>query len=263
MSYFIALLCLSFASFANATHTTTAIPVAQLHYSIIGERSHSTDLFTEGLFIHSGYFYESSGRYANSLLVSYPIAESRQSKVKAPFSRRKAIAKHYFAEGLTRLNNHIYQLTWREGALLVYDATSLKHIHTLNYRGEGWGLTHNDQQLIRSDGSDTLFFHNASTFAVEKTLAVRLQQKPIANLNELEYGEGFIWANIWQDNRILKIDPGSGQVVGVLDLSAIAQSLELEDPESVLNGIAYDADKKALWITGKYWPKLFLLKIAE
>lgn len=266
MTYFIALLCLSLTSFANMATASAAVTTqaAELQYSIIGERSHKTDLFTQGLLIHRECFYESSGRYNSSQLVSYPIAEptSIWRNFNAPCSQKKSIAPEYFAEGLTEFNHKLYQLTWREGALLVYDARSFKLLKTLSYSGEGWGLTHNNKQLIRSDGSDTLFFHNPENFALEKTIVVRLKQQAMANLNELEYSEGFIWANIWQDNRILKIDPASGQVVGVLDLSAIAQSLQLDDPDSVLNGIAYDAGKQALWITGKQWPKMFLLKIA-
>lgn len=265
MTYFIALLCLSFAGFANAT--AQKIPFSAqapiLDYTIITERSHKPDLFTEGLLIDNGYFYESSGRYAKSLLVSYPIIEPQPTgeKRSAPFNQKKSMPKQYFAEGLAKLNNKLYQLTWKEGALFVYDARTLTLVNTLHYTGEGWGLTSNGKQLIRSDGSNNLFFHNALNFAVEKTLAVHLNQEPINNLNELEYSEGFIWANIWQDNRILKINPATGDVVGVVDLSTLAKNLPLNDPESVLNGIAYDADKKALWVTGKQWPKMFLLKI--
>lgn len=267
MTYFIALLCLSVASFANAATATGALTpqAAQLHYSIIGERSHNTELFTQGLLIYQNAFYESSGRYYRSLLVSYPIAEptSHRPGVSATFGQKKSVPREYFAEGLTELNNKLYQLTWRERSLLIYDAHNFNLIKTLNYSGEGWGLTHNGKQLIRSDGSSTLFFHNPESFAVEKTIAVRLEQQAMTNLNELEYGEGFIWANIWLDNRILKIDPVSGQVVGILDLSAVVQSLKLDDRESVLNGIAYDAQKKALWVTGKQWPKMFLVKITQ
>lgn len=265
MTYFIALLCLSLAGFANAT-TQKTLPEQQaaiLHYTIIAERSHKPHLFTEGLLIDNGYFYESSGRYAKSLLVSYPIAEPQTTwaKLSAPFSKKKSIPQQYFAEGLTLLNNKLYQLTWKEGTLFVYDKHTFNNVNTLHYTGEGWGLTSNGQQLIRSDGSNNLFFHNALTFAVEKTITVHLNKEPINNLNELEYSDGFIWANIWQDNRILKINPSNGDVEGVVDLSSLAQSLKLSDPESVLNGIAYDANKKAMWVTGKQWPKMFLLKI--
>ena len=152
-------------------------------------------------------------------------------------------------------------LTWREGTAFVYDANKFSLIKDVNYQGEGWGLTNDGKRLIRSDGTNTLFFHNAENFSVEKTISVKFKQEAISKLNELEYAEGFIWANIWHDNRIVKINPASGNVVGVMDLSAIAKDLTLTDAESVLNGIAYDADKKAFWITGKQWPKMFLVKI--
>ncbi len=265
MKYFIALLCLSLSSIAN-TETlkkTSTSQVTQLHYQIIAERSHKPSLFTEGLIVKEGYFYESSGLYAKSMLVSYPIAEpaSTWAKLSAPFSKKQLIPERYFAEGLTLLNNKLYQLTWQEGTLLIYDAISFNLLGTLNYKGEGWGLTSDGKQLIRSDGSTRLFFHNAENFDIEKTLDVSLNQQPIINLNELEYNDGFIWSNIWHDNRIVKINPTTGEVVSILDLSNLVQTLHLHDPESVLNGIAYDADKKAFWITGKQWSKIFLIKI--
>jgi glutamine cyclotransferase len=152
-------------------------------------------------------------------------------------------------------------LTWQEGTLFVYDATTFALLKNVNYKGEGWGLATDGKHLIRSDGSAQLFFHNTETFAQEKTINVKYQHTPINNLNELEYADGFIWANIWHDNRIVKINPATGDVVGVIDFSEQAKSLKLKDGESVLNGIAYDADKKAFWITGKLWPKMFLVKV--
>ena len=259
MTYFIALLCLSLASFANATATKISSPanVESLRYTIIAEHSHKSSLFTEGLFINNGLFYESSGRYGKSLLVTYPVTETE--KTSSIFRQKKILPEQYFAEGLTKLNDKIYQLTWKEATLFVYDAATLKLTNKLAYKGEGWGLTNDGKQLIRSDGSNTLFFHNTTNFAVEKTISVKLGQQPINNLNELEYAEGYLWANIWQDNRILKINPATGDVVGIVDLSSLRQSLHLSDPESVLNGIAYDAERKGFWVTGKLWPKMFLL----
>lgn len=265
MNYLIALLCLSLACFANASSSTAATnsTALELNYSLIAERSHKPTLFTQGLLLSGEHFYESSGRYDKSLLVSYPLREPEGTwaKISAPFSQKKSLADKYFAEGLTLHNNKLYLLTWREKTLLVFDTPSLQQVSSISYSGEGWGLTSNGRQLIRSDGSDRLFFHNAETFAVEKALHVQLHNNPVGNLNELEYSEEFIWANVWQDNRIVKISPDTGEVVGILDLSALAQSLGLSDPESVLNGIAYDKERKAFWVTGKLWPKMFLIKI--
>lgn len=271
MKYCLALLCLSLNCFANETPfkktivasvKTQQIQPTTIHYQIIAERSHKPNLFTQGLVIKDGYFYESSGLYAKSMLVAYPVAEPETTwaKLSAPFYKKHTFAPQYFAEGVTILNNKLYQLTWQENTVFVMDAANFTILNTFNYQGEGWGLTTNSSQLIRSDGSSNLFFHNRDNFSVEKKIHVSLNQQPIDKLNELEYAEGFIWANIWHDNRILKINPETGVVVGVLDLTAIAQKINLSDAESVLNGIAYDADKKALWITGKQWPKMYLLK---
>lgn len=270
MKYFIRLLylrllCLSLFTFANliSAKEQSPAPIKPLAYEIIAERSHKPSLFTQGLLVKDGYFYESSGLYNKSLLVSYPISEpaSTWAKMTAPFTQKQAIPDRYFAEGLALLNNKLYVLTWQEGTLFVYDANHFSLLNTLYYKGEGWGLTTDGKSLIRSDGSTNLFFHNPESFALEKTLKITLNKEPINELNELEFFDGFIWANIWHDNRILKIDPASGNVVGILDLSDITKKLHLTDSESVLNGIAYDADKKAVWITGKQWPKMFLLKI--
>jgi glutamine cyclotransferase len=265
MKTIIGLFCLSLATIANFScaqaESLTSAPA--LHYKILTERSHKSSLFTQGLLVKDGNFYESSGLYAKSQLVSYPIAEpeSAWAKMTAPFTQKQAIPARFFAEGLTLLNNKLYLITWQENTAFVYDVTTFSLQKTLNYAGQGWGLATDGKHLIRSDGSNHLFFHNVDSFIVEKTIAVKYKQDPIVNLNELEYAEGFIWANIWHDNRIVKINPITGDVVGVMDFSETAKNLKLKDAESVLNGIAYDADKKAFWITGKQWPKMFLIKI--
>jgi glutamine cyclotransferase len=265
MKYLIGLFCLSLAAIANFSYAqadslTIATPI---HYKILAERSHKTSLFTQGLLVKDGNFYESSGLYAKSQLVSYPIAEPERAwaKMTAPFTQKQHIPDRFFAEGLTLLNNRLYLITWQENTAFVYDTTNFSLQKTLSYTGQGWGLATDGKHLIRSDGSSQLFFHNAENFSVEKTINVKFKQQPIINLNELEYADGFIWANIWHDNRIIKINPTTGDVVGVIDFSEITLKLKLKDGESVLNGIAYDIDKKAFWITGKQWPKMFLVKI--
>jgi len=265
MKYLIGLFCLSLTTIANfscaqAESLGSATPI---HYKILAERSHKTSLFTQGFLVKDGNFYESSGLYAKSQLVSYPIAEpeSTWAKLTAPFTQKQRIPDRFFAEGLTLLNNKLYLITWQENTAFVYDAATFSLQKTFNYTGEGWGLATDGKHIIRSDGSSQLFFHNADTFTVEKTINVKFKYEAILNLNELEYAEGFIWANIWHDNRIVKINPATGDVVGVIDFSEIAKGLKLKDGESVLNGIAYDANKKAYWITGKQWPKMFLVKL--
>jgi len=265
MKYVIRLFCLSLAAIANFCYAdaSTLSTAPKLNYKIIAERSHKPSLFTQGFLVKDDYFYESSGLYAKSQLVTYPVAEpeSTWAKMTAQFSKKQNLPNRYFAEGLTLLNNKLYLLTWQESTLFIYDANSFNLLKSLYYTGEGWGLANDGKQLIRSDGSSKLFFHNADTFVQEKTIQVKYKQQVIDNINELEYAEGFIWANIWHDNHIIKINPTTGEIVGVVDFSEIIKNINLKDSESVLNGIAYDANKKAFWITGKQWPKMFLVKI--
>lgn len=255
-SLWCALLCPSLLFIANSQAADS------LSYTIIAERSHKPSHFTQGLLVDKGHFYESTGLYGKSLLVSYPVVEpdSTWAKIAAPYSHKQKLPERFFAEGLALLNNHLYQLTWQEKSVLLYNKDTLAYEKSLNYEGQGWGLTSDGKSLIRSDGSDTLSFHDPENFAVTKTLKVHDGDTAISNLNELEYVQGFVWANIWYDNRIIKIDPHTGLVVAQVDLSQLVRDLQLKDTESVLNGIAWDEQQQALWVTGKLWPKMFLIK---
>lgn len=265
MNDIIRLFCLSLTLIANfsAAQADPLAKATQIPYSIIAERSHKTNLFTQGFLFKDGSFYESSGLYNKSNIVSYPLAEptSTWERMTAPFSQKQKVPDRFFAEGLTLFNDKLYLITWQEGTAFVYKAADFSFVKTLNYSGQGWGLANNGKHIIRSDGSHNIFFHNPETFAVERSITVQHKQEPIVNLNELEFAEGFIWANIWHDNRIIKINPTTGEVVGVIDFSETAKKLKVKDEESVLNGIAYDANQKAFWITGKQWPKMFLIKL--
>lgn len=254
------LLCMSLLAIAT---TRSALAAPPLDYTIIAERTHKPVLFTQGLQLENGFFYESSGLYGKSLLVSYPVSEptSTWAKLSAPFTLRRSLPDAIFAEGLTILKDKLYLLTWQEGIVFVYDKSQLTQLKNLHYQGEGWGLTHNGEQLIRSDGSDRLFFHDSENFSLIKTLHVHDANQMLSQLNELEFVEGFIWANIWHSDLIVKIDPATGAVVNQLDLAPLRKQLKLNDSEQVLNGIAWDSDKKAFWVTGKNWPKMFLIKL--
>jgi glutamine cyclotransferase len=243
--------------------TLPAIAAPGLDYEIITERTHKPILFTQGLQLENNYFYESSGLYGKSMLVTYPLAEPKSTwaKLSAPFTIKRDLPTQSFAEGLTILHNKLYLLTWQEGTLLIYDKTNLNYLASLHYQGEGWGLTNDGKQLIRSDGSDTLYFHNPEDFSIAKSLKVRDGNQVVSQLNELEFVDGFIWANIWHNDRIVKIDPATGAVVNEVNLAELRQKLKLTDSEHVLNGIAWDQEKKAFWVTGKNWPKMFLVKI--
>ncbi len=255
------LLCTSLFFIANLL-PITANAAAPIAFEILAERTHKPTLFTQGLLVDGDHFYESSGLYDKSILVSYPITEpaSTWAKLSASFTQKQTVPAHYFAEGLALLDNKLYLLTWQEQTLLIYDKATLNYQKSISYKGEGWGLASDGKQLIRSDGSDTLYFHNPDDFAVTKTLKITDEGKSVAQLNELEFAGGFIWANIWYQDRILKIDPATGKAVGEMDLSGLKQKLQLNNSEQVLNGIAWDEKQNAFWITGKNWPKMFLVK---
>lgn len=257
-----ALLCTSLLGIANLLPAPIYAAPA-IAFDLIAERSHKPTLFTQGLFTDEDHFYESSGLYNKSMLVSYPIAEpaSNWAKLSAPFSKKKMIPERYFAEGLALHNGKLYLLTWREQTLLVYDKETFNYLKSIPYEGEGWGLTSDGKQLIRSDGSDSLYFHNADNFAVTKALKVSDGDTPITNINELEFAQGVIWANVWHQDRIIKIDPASGKVLGEINLQSLKQQLALTSSEQVLNGIAWDEQRQAFWVTGKLWPKMFLIEL--
>jgi glutamine cyclotransferase len=254
------LLCMSLFAIAI---TLPAIAAPGLDYEIIGERTHKPILFTQGLQLENNYFYESSGLYGKSMLVTYPLAEpaSTWAKLSAPFTLKRDLPAQSFAEGLTILHNKLYLLTWQEGTLLIYDKTNLNYLASLSYQGEGWGLTNDGKKLIRSDGSDTLYFHNPEDFSIVNNIKVRDGNQAVSQLNELEFADGFIWANIWHNDRIVKIDPATGSIVNEVNLAELRRRLKLTDTEQVLNGIAWSQEKKAFWVTGKNWPKMFLVKI--
>ena len=167
----------------------------------------------------------------------------------------------YFAEGITLLNGKIYQLTWQHQRGFLYDASSFEKIGEFTYQGEGWGLANDGTSLILSDGSNRIRFHDPESFQVRKTIAVFDGTTPITKINELEYVQGEIYANIWHDDRIARIDPRTGNVVGWADLTGLIRPGEVSDEEAVLNGIAYDQSSQRLFVTGKLWPKLFEIRL--
>lgn len=234
-----------------------------LRYTVEGTRYHNPKLFTQGLSIYQDHFYESSGLYNEShwliYPVQYPAATWAQMTTKPTFEHK--FHKRYFAEGLTIFQDKIFVITWNERKVFVFDLKTHEQLDTMRYPGEGWGLTSNDQFLIRSDGSHKLYFHRPDNFKIEKTLEVTDTGKKIDSLNELEYAQGFIWANLWYQHKIIKINPETGEVMGELDFRSIADSLQ-DHPEKVLNGIAWDEKREGFWITGKWWPKMFLIKVA-
>lgn len=239
-----------------------SLAAPNLQYSILGTRYHNPELFTQGLTVYEDHFYESSGLYNQSRWLIYPVqypgATWTQMTSKPVFNHK--FRKRYFAEGLTIFQDKVYILTWNEQKVFIFDLKTRKELKPMRYSGEGWGLTSDHQYLIRSDGSHKLYFHHPDTFKLEKTLEVKDNNQKINSLNELEYAQGFIWANIWHNHKIIKIDPKTGEVVAEINLGDLVQA-HFDNQEKVLNGIAWDEQRQAFWITGKWWPKMYLLQI--
>jgi glutamine cyclotransferase len=213
---------------------------------------HDTASFTQGLVWQGGNLYESTGRYGKSTV--------RQVELETgAVIRSTPLAPQYFAEGLALVGDSLLQLTWREGVMFVYDRATLRPARQIGYQGEGWGLTTDGRSLIVSDGSSYLTFLDARTMNPQRTVQVMDAGQGVADLNELEWVKGEVWANVWHTNRIARIDPQTGQVKGWLDLASIVPPVT--DPEGVLNGIAYDPATNRLLVTGKLWPKIFEIRI--
>lgn len=223
-------------------------------YTVVNTWPHDREAFTQGLIFHEGKFLESTGQEGRS---SLRLVEPETGNI----LKRVHVPSPYFAEGITLLHGKVYQLTWEDQKGFIYDASSLEKTGEFKYFGEGWGLTTDGQHLILSDGSNRLRFLSPDNFQVTKTIAVVDKGRPINNLNELEFVEGEIYANVWHQDRIARIDPKSGSVNGWIDLTGLLQPGEVTDEEAVLNGIAYDPQTKRLFVTGKMWPKLFEVKL--
>ena len=220
-------------------------------YRVVNTFPHDPQAFTQGLIFHDGFLYEGTGLEGRSELRK---VELQTGKV----VQRKALGQQYFGEGITLLGGHIYQLTWKNKVGFVYDPETFALQRTWNYTTEGWGLTHDGKQLILSDGTAKLYFLDPQTLKVERTLLVTLNGQPLPMLNELEYVKGKIYANVWQTPQIVIIDPQSGRVEGVVDLTNLVL---LNLGADVLNGIAYDPASDRLFVTGKLWPRLFEIQL--
>jgi glutamine cyclotransferase len=227
-----------------------------LSYTVQRSLPHDIKAFTQGFTIHKGLLYESTGQNNSWIGVVDIKTGVAEKKVELP--------AQFFGEGITILNNKIYQLTWQNKIGFVYDLTTFKKVKEFNYSQEGWGLTHDKQQLIMSDGTDKLYFLDTLTMNIVKSLTVTYQGKPVSALNELEYVEGFIYANVWQTALIAKIDATTGKVEGFLDLTPLTKQAGMINPnQDVLNGIAWHEGTQSLLVTGKYWPLIYVLKLAK
>ena len=225
-------------------------------YTVVDRWPHDPSAFTEGLVYKDGLLYESAGRNGSS---SLRIVDLKTGEIKSKVD----LADQYFAEGIALLNGKIFQLTWKNQQGFIYDQNSLELLGEFGYAGEGWGLTDDGHSLIMSNGTNSLLFLNPETFAIEKTINVFEDDKPLVDLNELEYVNGEIFANIWHTDKIVRIDPRSGEILGWIDLTGLFPVEERSEKEAVLNGIAYDPTQDRLFVTGKLWPELFEIKLEE
>ena len=226
-----------------------------LHYTVISTLPHNSEAYTQGLTIYQNKILESTGQNNHSWIAEVnPGSGQHDKKVTLP--------GQYFGEGITVLNDKIYHLTWQNKVGFVYDARTYKQLREFKYDTEGWGITHDTKNLIMSDGSEKLYFLDTTSLKPVKTITVMDGGTRVKKLNELEYINGYIYANVYETNWILKIDPATGKVVGRLDFSPIGNEIRSMYPNTdVLNGIAYDPKSKALLLTGKLWPKSYLVRL--
>jgi glutamine cyclotransferase len=241
-------------SFAACAADPRAIP--QPGYEILRTLPHDPSAFTQGLLYRNGSLFESTGLYGQSSLREVEINTGK-------VLRRRALPRHFFGEGLAEWSNRLFQLTWREGRVLVYDAETLETLGSYPWFGEGWGLTVWSNRLVASDGTARLRFIDPVTFEPTGDVVVRANGAPVEFLNELETVGDEIFANIWREYRVARIDPSTGEVRGWLDFSALAPDHLRRSQDAVLNGIAYDPETDRLFITGKNWPVLYEIRLRD
>ncbi len=225
-------------------------------YEIVNTYPHDPQAFCQGLAIVDAELYEGTGQYGQSTLRK---VELETGKV----LQQVSLDQHFFGEGIAVWDQRIYQLTWQSALGIVYDRESFKEIGRFRIHGEGWGLTHDGRHLILSNGTQTLQFIDPKTFRVVRRISVRDRGTWVRNLNELEYVDGVILANVWTTNQIAWISPKTGDVTAWIDLEGLTPAEVKENSDAVLNGIAYEAQSKRLFVTGKNWPNLFEIRIVK
>ena len=238
------------------TETPAATPAAPRTYTyrVIESYPHSTDSYTQGLLFADGVMWEGTGEYGHSRLQRIDLETGRTDVV-------ATLPRSEFGEGIALLDGKIYQLTWENNKAYVYDAATGRQLRTFAYAGEGWGLTTAGERLYMSDGSEYLRILDPETIRVQRSVPVTFRGAPVQLLNELEWIDGKIWANVYVTDQIVIIDPASGIVEGVIDLRGLLPDEEIAPDTDVLNGIAYDAASERIFVTGKRWSKLFEIEI--
>lgn len=225
-------------------------------YTVVNSWPHDPAAFTQGLVFYEGNLLESTGLNGESTLRTVELNTGHVQK-------SVSLSSEYFAEGLTVIGTHAYQITWQNHQGFVYDAKTFQRERAFTYEGEGWGLTTDGQDLVLSDGTDQIRFIDPATFQVKRTVHVTFAGKPVVRINELEWIKGEIFANVWLTNAIIRIDPATGTVRGVIDFSNLLPPDQRQPGTDVLNGIAYDPAGDRLLVTGKRWPKIFEVRLIE
>jgi glutaminyl-peptide cyclotransferase len=229
--------------------------VDSLKVEIIQTYPHDPRAYTQGLLWEKGWIYESTGRNGQSGIRAYKPGEP-------PDSVRAVLPREFFGEGLAKIGSRFFMLTWRAGKVFVFESGTFEQTGEFSYNGEGWGLCHDGRWLIMSNGSDQLTYRDPANFNAWKTLQVRMGGEPVYYLNELEFAGGYIYANVWQRNYLVKIDPASGNVVGVIDASMLPYKSRMAG-EDVLNGISYIPERDTFLLTGKLWPDIYEVRIVN
>ena len=253
-------ICFSFwhsdylAAFTNSSYANEKIDTPVFGYKIVNTYPHNTNSFTQGLIFDKGVLYESTGLNGRSAVKIVDLKTGKTLK-------SHELPDNYFGEGIAIIENKIIQLTWRSKTGFVYDKKTLKLIKKFSYQTQGWGITYDGKYLIISDGSAVLYFMDPNTFKVVGTLEVYGDSGKVSKLNELEYINGEIYANIWGIEKIARINPKTGRVTAWIDLSGLLSDQDKKNRVDVLNGIAFNSDKGRLFVTGKLWPKMFEIEL--
>lgn len=236
---------------------TLATPaLADTPWKLIATYPHDATAFTEGLFVHDGALYESTGLEGQSDIRKVRLKDGK-------VIQRRVLEPRYFGEGIVNWGDRIISLTWRHGQGFVWTLKDFAPVGRFRYDGEGWGMTQDGRSLIMSDGTAQLRFLDPVKLTEQRRITVTWNGRAVERLNELEYVRGEIWANIWYETKIARIDPATGAVIDWIDIGALRKAAGVSDTEAVANGIAYDAAKDRIFVTGKNWPKLFEIRVGK
>jgi glutaminyl-peptide cyclotransferase len=244
------------SSFAISAQEELAEGAKIYSYRIVNTYPHNINSFTQGLIYHEGFLFEGTGKNGLSTLSKINLDD-------AEVVMSEGLSRRYFGEGIEVVGDKIYQLTWTSHMVFVWDKNNFEQLGNHYNATQGWGLAYNGEHLILSDGTAALQFIDPETFVPQKSVTVTLNGNPLSNINELEYINGEVWANVWQTDFIVRINPDDGVINSYIDLTGLRNETELGSNEAVLNGIAWDAENERLFVTGKHWANLFEIEIVD